>query len=120
MAIRTIAFLIAEARTLLQDTDPVPSYRYTDVEMLQAFNGAMSETRVKRPDLFLELGLRNPVPYYGLADLNAPFPLDSGVYSAFVFYIVGRSEMREDVFTEDGRASTLMAKFIQQLLTVAS
>lgn len=120
MAVRTIATLISEARTLLQDSDPVPGYRYTDAEMLQAFNGAMSETRAKRPDLFLDLGLRNPVPFYTVTDLAAPFPLDTNVYSAFVFYVVGRSEMREDVFTEDGRAQVLMAKFIQQLLTVAS
>lgn len=120
MAVRTIATLIYEARTLLQDTEPLPNYRYTDAEMLQAFNGALSETRAKRPDLFLELGMRNPVPYYTTLDLEQTFPLDTTVYSAFVFYIVGRSEMREDVFTEDGRASTLMAKFIQQLLTVAS
>jgi len=125
----TIGGLITEARALLQDTmqgnasSPVqdePMYRYSDVDMIAAFNGAMLETRAKRPDLFLRVGLRAPVPRYGVADLTTAFPLDSSVYEAFVYYLVGRMELREDTFAVDGRAVTMMNKFVSQLLAVQS
>ena len=59
----TIGGLITEARALLQDTmqgnasSPVqdePMYRYSDVDMIAAFNGAMLETRAKRPRYYLQ------------------------------------------------------------------
>lgn len=120
MAVRTIGTLLGEARVLLQDSNPLPAYRYTDNELLQSFNGALLETFVKRPDLFLRLGLRGGLPFYGSADLALPFPLDLSVYQAFLYYVVGRSELREDTFVSEGRAVVLMNKFVSQLTAVAS
>ena len=113
----TVGSLIAEARTLLQDKTPATGLRYSDAEMLQAFNGAIGEARLKRPDLFLSLGLRNALPTYGLTDT---FPLSYAYVPVFVYYLVGRTELREDPFAEDSRAVTLMNKFTTGLLSVQS
>lgn len=125
----TIGALIMEARALLQDTlqsnasSPVQDtlmYRYSDADMIAAFNGAMLEARAKRPDLFLRIGLRTPVARYTTGDLEKPFPLDLNVYDAFIYYLVGRAELREDTFSNDGRAVAMMNKFVSQLMMVAS
>lgn len=118
---RTIGTVLTEARTLLQDLDgDNPAYRYSDNELLEAFNGAMVEARSKRPDLFLTIGLRTTLDYYEAADLALEFPLDPLAYNAFVYYVVGRTSLREDTFADDSRAVSLMNKFVSQLLQVAS
>ena len=90
-------------------------------EMFEAINGMMAEVRTKRPDLFLPMGLRKPMPFYTSAtDMNTPFPLDTSCYSAFVYYLVGRAEMREDTWSDDGRATAMMNKAVAQLLTIQS
>lgn len=116
---RTIGDVLNEARTLLQDKAG-SERRYTDDELLEAFNGFMSEVRAKRPDVFLVLGLRTPVPSYTTSQLTVPFPLDMAVYDAFVYYVVGRCEAREDTFAQDSRAVTFMNKAVSQLLQAAS
>ena len=118
---QTINGLCYEARVLLQDLEGT---RYADEELLEAYNGAMVEARAKRPDVFLAIGLRVPVPLAYVTDLTAtpptPFPLTSDVYTAFLYYVVGRCEMRDDTFSVDGRAVALMNKFVSQLLGVQS
>ena len=103
---------------MLHDRVPLPAYRYTDADMMDAFNGAMLETRNKRPDLFLAMGLRTPVPIYVLTDTTTVFPIDEFYYPAFLYYLVGRAELREDTFSEDSRAVSLMNKFSSQLISV--
>lgn len=127
---RTIGGLIAEARAILQDTletaassptQSQPGYRYSDADMMAAFNGAMSEARAKRPDLFLAIGLRTPLPVYAVpGDMGTAFPLDTSVYDAFLYYLCGRAELREDTFANDSRATVMMNKFVSQLLQVSS
>ena len=120
---RTLGTLVAEARTMLQDKIPTSgsAYRYTNDEMFEAINGMMAEIRTKRPDLFLPVGLRKPLPYYSAAtDMELPFPLDTSCYSAFVYYLVGRAELREDTWSEDGRAVSMINKALAQLLTIQS
>jgi hypothetical protein len=107
----------------LQDKDPLPEYRYSDDEVFEAINAAMSEVRAKRPDAFLGLatGLRTPLPVYAAAsDMATVFPLDQMFYDPVLYYVVGRCELREDPFSEDSRATTLINKFITQLLSVQS
>jgi hypothetical protein len=125
--VRTFGSIVAEARTLLQDKLPTTgsALRYSDEELFESINGAMAEVRTKRPDLFLRAfgyaSLRQTIPYYSAAhDMNTPFPLDLQAYQAFVYYVTGRQELREDTFSEDSRAVTLMNKFTSQLLTVQS
>lgn len=122
---RTIATLLLEARAILQDVIPAGSpdgTRYTNQDLLDAFNDALLQARAKRPDLFLDMGLRNPIPQYNTDDItaNTAFPIDPMVYGAFIFYIVGRSELRDDTFADDKRAEMLLSRFVSQLLQVAS
>ena len=117
----SIGRLLQDARVILNDTVPISgSVRYTDDDLFQAFNSALLETRAKRPDAFLELGLRTGVPMYGPGNENQLFPLDVIFYPLFVNYIVGRSELREDEMTQEGRAVVLLNKFVTGLLQVAS
>jgi hypothetical protein len=118
--VRTIATVLAEARTLLQDKHT--PYRYTDDELLEAFNGIVAEIRAKRPDMFLGagIGLRDPVPYYTMANTTTPFPLPATAYNACLYYVVGRSSLRDDTYADDSRAVTMMNKAVTSLLTVAS
>jgi hypothetical protein len=120
---RTFYNLIAEARTILQDKLPTSggALRYTDDEMFESINSFVAEVRTKRPDLFLPMGLRNGLPYYNASDdMHTPFPLDTSVWSAFVYYIVGRTELREDTWSDDGRATAMMNKAVSQLLSIQS
>lgn len=120
---RTLGSMIGEVRTILQDKLPTSgsALRYADDEMFEGINAMLAEVRTKRPDLFLPLGLRNALPFYTAAtDMDTPFPLDTSCYSAFVYYLVGRAELREDTFSEDSRAVSMMNKAVSQLLTVQS
>lgn len=119
----TFGTLISDARTLLQDKLPTSggALRYSDDEMFEAVNRMMLEVRTKRPELFLPMGMRKPIPVYTAArDMNTPFPLDLSCFSAFVYYLVGSAELREDTFSDDSRAVSLMNKAVSQLLTVQS
>jgi hypothetical protein len=120
---RTFGTLIGEARTLLQDKLGTNggALRYTDDEMFESINAMLAEVRTKRPDLFLPIGLRKALAFYSSAtDMNVAFPLDTSCYSAFVYYLVGRAELREDTFSDDSRAVSLMNKSLSQLLTISS
>jgi hypothetical protein len=119
----TIGGLILEARGILNDVVPTSGgvTRYSDADLIAAFNDALLQARAKRPDLFLAMGLRNRVPQYVMPDdADTTFPIDSIVYPAFIYYVVGRSELREDTFSDDSRAVTMMNKFTSQLLQLAS
>lgn len=118
----TIERMLLDARAILNDVVPITgSVRYSDEDLIQAFNTALFEVRAKRPDAFLAMGLRIYLPLYRLPeDLAEPFPLDQIFYPLCVNYIVGRSELREDEFSEQGRAVALLNKFVTGLVQVAS
>ena len=117
---RTIGSLLTEARVILQDQES-GAYRFPDADLIQAFNGALLEAKTKRPDLFLGMGLRTAVPTYdAVADLTTAFPLDDVAYTPILYYIVGRTELRESTYSDDSRAVSLMNKFVSQLTGVIS
>jgi hypothetical protein len=118
----TIGGLLIEARGILNDVVPTSgSTRYSDADLINAFNDALHQARAKRPDAFLDIGLRMPLPIYEMPDdANTIFPISGAFYPAFVYYVTGRSELREDTFSDNSRAVTLMNKFVSQLLQVAS
>ena len=118
-----IGDLVTMCRNMVNDTvQESGDFRYSNQEFMDAFNDAMMQARAKRPDLFLTIGLRNPLPYYGTNDItaNTAFPLDQMVFPAFMFYLCGRIELKEDTFSDDNRAVTLMNKFVSQLLSLQS
>jgi hypothetical protein len=118
----TIGRMLLDARSILNDVVPITgSVRYSDVDLIQAFNSALLEARAKRPDAFLAMGLRVDIPQFVMPDDQAePFPLDQIFYPLCVNYIVGRSELREDEFAAEGRAVAMLNKFVTGLLQVAS
>jgi len=118
----TIGRMLSDARAILNDVVPITgSVRYSDTDLIQAFNSALSEVRAKRPDAFLATGLRVSVPQYVMPDdTAAEFPLDLVFYPLCINYIVGRSELREDEFAAEGRAVALLNKFTTGLLVAAS
>jgi hypothetical protein len=119
---RTIGELTAEARVLLNDVIPISgSPRFSDADLVTTLNDAIVQIRTKRPDAFLRFGLRRAVPAYALpADADTALPVDDMFYAPMLYYVVGRSELVEDTFSDDGRAISLMNKFVSQLLKVAS
>jgi len=118
----TIGRMLSDARAILNDVVPITgSVRYSDTDLIQAFNSALSEVRAKRPDAFLATGLRVSVPQYVMPDDQTQhFPLDLIFYPLCINYIVGRSELREDEFAAEGRAVAMLNKFVTGLLTAAS
>lgn len=116
----TLGDIETQARNILNDTvQESGAFRYSPQEIYDAFNDALVQTRAKRPDAFLAMGLRNLVPQYSAAtDATVPFPLDLIYFPAFLFYVCGRCELKEDTFSDDKRSITLMKTFTQMLLSV--
>jgi len=117
-ALETVGQYLKECRVLLQDEN-VP-YRYEDAELVEAMNIALMEARRLRADLFLPLF---EVPYFtstGTIDTTAKVTLDPMYRSSLVYYIVGRAQLRDDEATTDQRATAMLGKFTQQLLSIAS
>jgi hypothetical protein len=114
-ALETVGAYVLEARHLLQD-EVVP-YRYPDQDLVDALNIGLAEARRLRPDLFLP-GM--VVPFYTTltADTAKIVPVELSFRSAFVYYLVGRMQLRDDESTTDARAASLLNKFAGQLLTV--
>lgn len=119
----TITSLCTEARAVLQDVKSTGSpngTRYSDQDLIDAFNDALMQTRMRRPDIFLCIGLRNTIPQYQAADVMAdtPFPIDQTYYPAILFYVVGRCELRDDTFSDDNRAMQMMNRFVAQIMSL--
>jgi hypothetical protein len=117
-ATRTFGGLLAEARGLLNDVVPISGApRFTDAELIDIANEAILEIRSKRPDAWLTWGLRKPIPAYTMpAAASVVLPIEDQFYSPLLFYVVGRAELVEDTFADNGRAITLMGKFNTLLL----
>lgn len=112
-ALATVADYVREARTLLQDV--VAPYRYTDPELVSALNMGVLAARRARPDLFLNV---TTLPSFSAVDATA-FAMDEMYRVAFVYYIVGHAQLRDEEDTQDARASAFLGKFTAQLLTLA-
>lgn len=117
--------LLSQVRGILQDRK-VDSYRYSDIDLVQALNTALTEVRRLRPDAFAgsfttqatpqfyEDG--NPSPPPGYIPLSDPWPVDEMFFSPTVVYVAGYAELRDDEFTVDGRATSLLQRFAMQLM----
>jgi hypothetical protein len=115
MALDTVADYVTEARTLLQDE--VPTYRYADSDLIVALNLAIMTARRNRYDLFMEVAA---VPQFVAADIAAgtAFAVDVQYRAAFLFFMVGYVQLRDEEDTQDARAGAFIGKFTQQLLTL--
>jgi len=115
MALDTVANYVAETRVLLQDV--VPTYRYGDAELVMALNLGIMTARRNRPDLFLS----GVVPQFTAADIanNTVFVMDPQYRVAFLFFMVGFAQLRDEEDTQDTRAAAFIGKFTQQLMTLS-
>ena len=117
-ALETVGQYITESRRLLQDQ--VTPYRYPDTDIVDALNIGLTEARRLRADLFLPLF---DLPWFdsaGTINTSLPVPMDPQYRSAFVYYVVGRMQLRDDRSTTDQRASAMLTKFVGQMLTIQS
>jgi len=114
-ALDTVQDYLDRSRVLLQDT--VVPYRYSDEELVGNLNEAMMLARMKRPDLFLS-AITAAVPDYDAGLLATAVTMDQQYRLAFVLYMVGFAQLRDEEGTTDQRAIALTDKFTSQLMTV--
>lgn len=116
MALETVANYVSEARVLLQDV--VPTYRYSDVELVSNLNLAIMTARRNRPDLFLSV---TTIPQFIASDIanGTLFVMDPQYRVAFLFFMVGFAQLRDEEDTQDTRAAAFIGKFTQQLMTLS-
>lgn len=117
MALDTVQDYIDRARVLL--LDQVVPYRYADADLVENLNMGILEARKIRPDLFKSY-FASSLPDYSTANLNATVDIDPQYRVAFVYYICGASQLRDDENTQDSRAVIFLNKFTSQLLTIAA
>jgi hypothetical protein len=113
MALDTVADYIHDARVLLQDE--VTPYRYSDAQMVTALNYAFMEVRRIRPDVVKSF-FNSSLPTYSTASPSTTVALDPQYRVAFLYYICGMTQLRDDEATQDARASGFMNKFTSSLL----
>lgn len=135
---KTYQNVIDEARVLLQDTD-ADGYRYSDLILIAKLNRALQELGRLRPDAFWDRFLEDDIliPEVVVTDTlpdtdpdeldededlevalssNVDFPMQ--FYSAMVYFVTASAEIVDDEFTDDGRASMLMAQFKAQVISL--
>ena len=116
----TVGDFVTEARVLLQDTR-VP-FRYADAELIMALNIGLREARRLRADLFLDnLDFTLPdLVTTGAGVMAQAVPMEDFYRPAFIYFMVGRAQLRDQEDTTDQRAGALIQKFTGQMLTIAS
>jgi hypothetical protein len=122
-AVKTINDLVDEARDAVNDSE-LP-YRFSNSKVMLHVNTALREVYRIRPDAWIgyqDTGVLTgaTLPTYDADDLDADpaidFPIDDRLFfNACVFFVAGRLELADDEFTEDSRARTLLAAFVQMI-----
>lgn len=104
----TLQNVISSARADLNDSDGV---RYIDSQMLEYANDGIQEGFRFRPDFRLGK-YTNPSVAYGLND-EVPFPAQ---YQMLLkHYVCARCDLRDDEYSQDGRAAALLGRFEKEL-----
>lgn len=114
MALDTVQDYVGEARVLLQDL--VADYRYTDLELVTALNMGIMTAKLLRPDLFIGL---TSLPHFTVSDTTS-FAMDEQYRPAFVYFMVGHVQLRDEEDTQDNRAQAFIGKFTSALRGVAA
>ncbi len=116
-AARSIGDMMVDVRVLLQDTRS--PFRYREADFYTSLNAGLMQARRVRPDLFLGRFGREDFSY-DAERAAEPFPLAPWLWEAFVEYIVGRSEMRDDEYSADSRAVVFVNRFQAKLMSVGA
>ncbi len=115
-ALSTVQDYVDRARVLLQDQ--VSPYRYTDDELVAALNLSILDARRLRPDLFLSTFASLPVfTSTGMSGQNVS--IEQMYRVAFVYYIIGHAQLRDQEEGQDARATVFLNKFNSMLTTLA-
>lgn len=109
----TLEYTLKMARVLLQDAE---KERYSDAELLDSLNMAITEMQRIRPDI---PALFQPIQGFPwtTTSLNQGnlLPVDGKYFSPLVSFVTGWAELRDDEFATDNRAVTLLTRFQSQL-----
>lgn len=111
----TLKEYIDASRILLQDT-LVDSPRYSDAEFKLALSLAFDEAYRIRPDIFIRIEQPDIMAFTD-SDI---VPVPRGYQSAFLYYMCGHVQLRDQEDTQDSRASMFLTKFTAQLLSTAA
>jgi hypothetical protein len=117
MALDTVQDYIDRARVLLLDT--VAPCRYEDNDLVEALNMGILEARKMRPDLMSGY-FQTSLPDFSSANMSATVDIDPQYRTAFVYYICGQAQLRDDENVQDGRAAIFLNKFSGQLLSIVA
>jgi len=102
--------IIAQVRTLIQDTDNSSGqYRYSTDSLVTALNQCMMELYRIRPDLFLEVGY--VVPIFNVGRLDVDLGIEAQYVPPVIYYVVGLVQVRDDEQNQDGRALSFLKVF---------
>jgi hypothetical protein len=115
MALDTVQDFVDRARVLL--LDQVEPYRYPTLDLVEGMNLAILEARRLRPDL-MRAFFRSSLPDFSTAAMTASVPIDEQYRVAFVYYICGHAQLRDDENNQDARSAAFLNKFVAQLLTI--
>lgn len=118
MALDTVGQIIARARTLLQDT--VDPFRYLTPDLIASLNEACMEARRLRPDLYLRTQNQSMPSFTAEADAVTEDKIPSEYRPAFIYYIVGKSQLEDDEANQDQRSTIFLNKFTAQMLQIPS
>lgn len=108
--------ILAQIRTLLQDTDSTGSsgFRYSDDSIVTNINQGLWEMYRMRPDIFLETSF--VVPQFNIAQPDAPWSIEPQWVPSIIYYAVGMTQVRDEEGTQDQRAAAFLTKFVQTLV----
>lgn len=113
MALDTVAEMVDQARAITNDE--VQPYRYSDDDMVLALNAACLESKRIRPDMWL--WPNNTLPNFVAPPDTTPVPIDEMYRMAFVYYMCGQAQLRDEEETNDTRAATFLALFKSELMS---
>jgi hypothetical protein len=109
MAYETAALVLAEARRVLNDTNPA-NYRHTDATLLNAVSNGVRELERLRPDVMLDVAVPEAVA------TNTPLSaIDQRYRHALVDYTCYYAELMDLETADAGRANLHLAKFTRKV-----
>jgi len=117
MALDTVQDYVDRARVLL--LDQVEPYRYPTDDLVEALNMGILEARRLRPEL-LKNYFRTSLPDFNTGAMSASVPIDPQYRVAFVYYICGQAQLRDDENNQDSRSAAMLNKFVAQMLNIQS
>lgn len=115
MALDTVQDYLDRVRVLL--LDQVEPYRYETADLVEALNMGILEARRLRPDL-LKSYFRTSLPDFSASTLTAEVPIDPQYRVAFVYYICGHAQLRDDENNQDSRSAAFLNKFVAQMTNI--